>query len=137
MADYYDSELDSDGDGLNNYEEFTTLGTGPFETDSDGDGIDDGLENRIGTDPSVSDKETAQAILNHSDDFGYYNEQEIIDLNIGKLLIFPDGTNFTLNLQLETTDDLATTPFADKGEPIQWSIPSSTSNKFMRIRAEP
>jgi hypothetical protein len=137
VADYYDSELDSDGDGLNNYEEFTTLGTGPFETDSDGDGIDDGLENRIGTDPSVSDKETAQAILNHSDDFGYYSEQEIIDLNIGYLLIFPDGTNFTLNLQLETTDDLATTPFADKGEPIQWSIPSSTSNKFMRIRAEP
>ena len=137
VADYCDSELDSDGDGLDNYEEFATLGTGPFETDSDGDGISDGLETRIGTNPAVSDKETAQAILNHSDEFGYYNEQELTDLNIGKLLIFPDGTNFTLNLQLETTDDLVNTPFTANGAPILWSTPASTSNKFMRVRAVP
>src|SRR2546428_7313774 len=39
--DVADGNLDPDGDGLTNEEEFS-LGTNPFRADSDGDGISDG-----------------------------------------------------------------------------------------------
>lgn len=43
-------QIDSDGDGLSDYDEFVS-GTNPVQTDSDGDGIPDGWEERNGTDP--------------------------------------------------------------------------------------
>ncbi len=39
---------DSDGDGLNNYEEVTTYGTDPTKDDTDGDGLKDGWEVGVG-----------------------------------------------------------------------------------------
>ena len=42
---------DSDGDGLNNYEELLVFGTNPLESDSDNDGYNDGLELIEGTNP--------------------------------------------------------------------------------------
>lgn len=43
-------EIDVDGDGLMNYEEFE-LGTNPLHWDTDGDGIPDGWEVLMGSDP--------------------------------------------------------------------------------------
>lgn len=45
-------DLDSDGDGVSDREEREVRGTDPLERDSDGDGLSDGVEVRVGTDPT-------------------------------------------------------------------------------------
>lgn len=134
VADYYDASLDSDLDGLNNYDEFMIYGTDPDLTDSDSDGIADGLEVSIGSNPAISEKITKEAILNNAHAFGYYNEQGILDLNVGKLMIAPNGNFFDLNLQLETTEDIGSVPFAPYGDPVPWSIEVPGDKYFMRVR---
>jgi uncharacterized repeat protein (TIGR01451 family) len=52
-------DLDSDGDGLVNYDEETTYGTDAYNPDTDAGGVDDGTEVGRGTDP-----------LDGTDDFG-------------------------------------------------------------------
>ena len=44
--------LDSDGDGLSNYDEIYTHLTDPSNPDSDNDGFDDGTEINYGSDPN-------------------------------------------------------------------------------------
>ena len=48
-------EVDSDSDGLTNYEETEIYNTDPYDTDSDDDGLDDLEELTIGTDGYLSD----------------------------------------------------------------------------------
>lgn len=50
-----DSGQDDDGDGLRNFEE-AWFGTHPRLMDTDGDGYTDGLEVRVGTDPTAVEK---------------------------------------------------------------------------------
>jgi hypothetical protein len=53
-----DCSTDSDGDGLDDYEEVKVYRTDPSDTDSDGDGLDDGDEVTIhGTDPADRDSD--------------------------------------------------------------------------------
>jgi parallel beta-helix repeat protein len=59
---------DSDGDGLNDYEEIFTYGTDPANTDSDGDGYTDGEEVERSTDPL--DANSIPEINNLPFDFG-------------------------------------------------------------------
>ena len=49
-----DRDLDPDGDGLTNVEEYL-LGTNPSIADTDGDGLNDGLEVSLGTNPLIAD----------------------------------------------------------------------------------
>ena len=49
-----DGTLDTDVDGLNNYDEFLA-GTDPALSDSDGDGMPDGWEVEFGLDPTIDD----------------------------------------------------------------------------------
>jgi hypothetical protein len=42
---------DTDGDGLNDYDELNAYQTSPYIKDTDSDGVDDGAEVREGTDP--------------------------------------------------------------------------------------
>jgi len=49
------SGLDSDGDGLNDYDEVAVYGTNQNVADTDGDGLNDGDEVSAGTDPLKSD----------------------------------------------------------------------------------
>lgn len=46
-----DNAIDTDGDGLSDYDEVRIHGTGPTFTDTDGDGYDDGVEVNNGFDP--------------------------------------------------------------------------------------
>ncbi len=46
-----DSAIDSDNDGLTDYDEITIHGTGPFDSDSDNDSMPDGWEVDNGLDP--------------------------------------------------------------------------------------
>ncbi len=45
------SLLDSDGDGVSDFEEEDQYGTDPLDPDTDGDGFEDGTEITLGTDP--------------------------------------------------------------------------------------
>jgi len=134
--DYVDHDLDSDGDGLSNYREFAVLGTDPFNTDSDGDGLSDRDELAIGTDPAVSNKATADAIIGNARVFDLCSEPDIFDLNIGLPLIEAERGNFNLSLQLEGTDDLRHSPFRPIGEPVQWTLENPAGRQFLRVRAE-
>jgi hypothetical protein len=50
------SQLDTDGDGLNDLEEISVSKTNPNRADTDGDGLSDGQEvTRYGTDPRQAD----------------------------------------------------------------------------------
>lgn len=51
------TNLDSDGDGLNECDEIT-LGTDPYDFDTDGDGLPDTLEVLYGNNPLVDDNKT-------------------------------------------------------------------------------
>ena len=46
------SSLDTDGDGLSDFDEINMYGTSPTDSDSDGDRIDDGIEVGNGSDPA-------------------------------------------------------------------------------------
>jgi hypothetical protein len=50
-----DDGIDTDGDGLEDYDERTHWDTDPWEADTDGDGLDDGTEVELGTSPTVAD----------------------------------------------------------------------------------
>ena len=47
--------LDTDGDGLSDYEENYIYKTDPFEVDTDGDNLNDKKEVDLGTDPTKAD----------------------------------------------------------------------------------
>ncbi len=49
-------DVDSDGDGIMNWEELQKHRTDPFKADTDGDGIPDGVELREGTSPTTFNK---------------------------------------------------------------------------------
>ena len=53
LSDYIDSiNIDTDGDGLSDYDEQYIYGTSPFLEDTDSDGIPDKVEIERGTDPN-------------------------------------------------------------------------------------
>lgn len=134
IPDFFDPELDSDGDGINNREEFVSLRSNPYNVDSDGDGIPDRVEQLIGTNPAVSDRKVADAILKNAGLFGYYSVEQLIEADLGSLLISKEDGAFKLSLQLETTPNLGTVPFAPTGDPVEWTVPAQGDKAFMRVR---
>lgn len=131
--DFFDDTLDSDGDSINNRDEFNNLRSNPYASDSDGDGITDAIEVRIGTRPGVSDRAVADAILDNSELLGYFTRDQLFDADLGQLLIEPDEGQFKLLLQLETTPELGVTPFLPTGPPVEWNVPSTGDKAFMRV----
>lgn len=64
--------MDSDGDGISDWEEMNETGTDPLSADSDGDGVTDSAEiNEHGTDPNAADSDGDG--LNDSEEINSYN----------------------------------------------------------------
>ena len=51
-------ELDTDGDGINDYDEMYYYNTNPYLSDTDGDGIPDGKEVALGMNPLERNQKT-------------------------------------------------------------------------------
>ncbi|RYD67902.1 MAG: hypothetical protein EOP83_01850 [Verrucomicrobiaceae bacterium] len=136
IPDYFDPELDGDGDGINNREEFVTLRANPFASDSDSDGISDSIEKLIGTRPAVSDRPVVDSILQNAGLFGLFTPAQLVDVNLGQFLIEPEGNVFKLRLQLEITELLGSIPFAPAGPALEWTLPANGDKAFMRVRGE-
>jgi outer membrane protein OmpA-like peptidoglycan-associated protein len=74
-----DSTVDTDGDGLSDYEEMCTLGTDPSAADSDGDGLDDFEETDGGSPVDTDGDGTIDANDTDSDDDGIDDATEATD----------------------------------------------------------
>lgn len=127
--------VDADGDGLRDEDERNLYGTDPFNADTDGDGLDDGLEVRLGLDPSRHDGELLAYIETHSDRFGLYPSNAVLDVAVGQLLFGVTNGTATLGLHLQQTDDLVT--WTNAGEVVEWTIPADAPVQFLRVRANP
>jgi hypothetical protein len=60
-------DLDSDGDGLVNYDEETIYGTDAYNPDTDAGGVDDGTEVGRGTDPLLGSDDFGSGTLNSAE----------------------------------------------------------------------
>ncbi len=131
------SDLDSDGDGLSDYEE-GILGTNPYAVDTDGDGIWDGEEVKAGMNPLVwgvsimvgtsgdlpGATSTAQQFVVVGD------EEEDVPHHEHKQFTVPaseTGSLFLLAIHSEEfpnyTRNLAENPYDDT---VEWSVTPST-----------
>ena len=72
--------LDTDNDGLSDWDEINTYGTDPNNPDTDGDGLTDGVEvNILATDPTLTDSDnngTPDGDEDHDGD-GFTNLEEV------------------------------------------------------------
>lgn len=59
---------DTDGDGLNDFEELNIYNTSPYLDDSDSDGVSDGMEVEKGTDPNCPEGQNCGAITTPTTD---------------------------------------------------------------------
>lgn len=85
----YDGYLDSDNDGLLNYEE-ELYGTDKNNPDSDDDGINDFIEIRIGYDPNDQDSDKNE-IFDGEEDFDKDGLSNSIEVGFGTCLFLPDS----------------------------------------------
>ena len=72
--------IDTDGDGLLDYEEIVTYGTDPNDADSDDDGFIDGTEVNYGANPLSSDKAILDMITAEPSIYGFVTQKDYDDL---------------------------------------------------------
>jgi hypothetical protein len=129
---------------------FTLTPAVVVDQDSNGDGILDSEVTALGLDPAVNYSAllnivitnpgrfgitTAQTVINDPAAFGLYTPASIMDLNLGGLVLEKTGSSGILRLQVQASNDLAVTPFADLGDPVEFTVPMSGNKHFFRVRA--
>ena len=127
-----DPDGDEDGDGLNNAVETDTgefvsatdTGTNPLVADTNSDGLRDGEAVGAGLNP-LTNYAGAIALLKQLSAvtpgrFDLYTANAMLDLNLGALTIQKNGQTVTVELQLQSTTDLATQPFTNLGAPVEF-----------------
>jgi len=102
-----ESALDSDSDGISDYDEIHLYGTDPFSADTDGDGIPDGAEIMMGLDPLVPD---AESIIQ------YESPKSLIGL-VRPDVLFVDGVLPVLQAELDASTALVSTEIKGRGLP--------------------
>ncbi|HKL21218.1 MAG TPA: hypothetical protein VJ904_05390, partial [Tichowtungia sp.] len=123
---------DADGDGLLNSNE-TAIGSNPWKTDTDGDGFDDKAEVDNSGNPLISDAWRLDYIQSHDETFGLYSSNVVLDVAVGEMLMDVSGAEATLNLQLQTSDDLQS--WTNAGPAKVWSWTVDGEKKFFRVRS--
>ena len=68
--------------------------------------------------------------------YGLYDNNSIMDLHMGGLMIQKNGNNAVVSFQPQTTTDL-TLPFTNNGTPITHELPMPGNKGFIRINARP
>jgi len=76
------------------------------------------------------------AVTSNPGAFNLYTASEMLDMNLGGLVIQEEEGNVTVRIQLQSTEDLEQ-PFQDVGAPIDVPVPMENSNSFLRINASP
>ncbi|MDF7826499.1 InlB B-repeat-containing protein [Pontiellaceae bacterium B12227] len=97
------AHTDSDGDGINDYEELYVHGTDPDNSDSDGDAVDDGQELSLGLNPNKAD----------TDDDGLADGEEVNTYGTNPLDSDSDddGLSDGDEVRIHNTDPLESTEF--------------------------
>ena len=142
-----DSNGDEDGDGLNNAVETNTgafvsatdTGTNPLVADTNSDGFRDGEAVGAGLNPLTNYAGAISLVKQLSavtpGRFDLYTSDAIMDLNLGALTIQKNGQTVTLELQLQSTTDLATQPFTNLGAPVEFQMEMPSNKGFLRVHA--
>lgn len=129
---------DEDGDGLTNAEELA-LKTNPFHADTNSDGFTDSEAMSAGLNP-ITDFSSLLALMKQLSTtspgrFDLYTSDAIMDMNLGTLMIQKVGSIAKVDLQLQTTTNLATQPFTNLGEPIEVQVEMPGDKGFIRVHA--
>jgi len=113
--EYARTDVDSDGDGLSDWDEVNVHGTDITLADTDGDGIDDPDEIAGGLNPLQD------------------SSSSIGELSMGYLVLAASNGNMNLDLQLQQTDDLSSGTWSNVGASVEWSEPALDGRQFFRV----
>jgi alpha-tubulin suppressor-like RCC1 family protein len=142
-----DPNGDEDADGLNNAVETNTgafvspdeTGTNPFIADTNGDGFSDGEAVGAGLNPLTNYAAAISLVKQLSaltpGRFDLYTTDAMMDLNLGALTIQKNGQTLTVELQLQSTTNLATQPFTNLGAPVEFQMEMPGNKGFLRVHA--
>jgi hypothetical protein len=120
--------LDSDGDGLNDWDEVHVHHTDPNNADTDGDGLSDADElNVYGTDPTITDtdgdgSDDKLEVDSHTDPTQAFSHPYIGDYKVGTCKEYPDKADAHPNgFHIMQTDEsgAVTVPLYQVGDTIQ------------------
>jgi hypothetical protein len=142
-----DPDGDEDGYGLNNAVETDTgefvsatdTGTNPLVADTNSDGLRDGEAVGAGLNPltnyagAISLVKQLSAVTPRR--FDLYTTDAMLDLNLGALTIQKNGQTVMVELQLQSTTDLATQPFTNLGAPVEFQMEMPSNKGFLRVHA--
>jgi hypothetical protein len=123
--EFCSENVDTDSDGLSDYDEVWEYRTDPDDDDSDNDGETDGDEVAAGTLPTVNEAAT-----------GLYTASSIQDLRMGGMMGQVQGGVFQVDLQMQQSDDLTPGSWVDAGSAVQWEMTPAAGKQFFRIQAQ-
>jgi alpha-tubulin suppressor-like RCC1 family protein len=142
-----DPNGDEDSDGLKNSVETDTgvfvsatdTGTDPLVADTNSDGFRDGEAVGAGLNP-LTNYAGAIALVKQLSAvtpgrFDLYTTDAMMDLNLGALTIQKNGQTVTVELQLQSTTNLATQPFTNLGAPVEFQMEMPSNKGFLRVHA--
>ena len=137
------TELDADGDGLNDLAEFKMSALG-FDWQLNQLTLVSALYSNANlahlfTQSQFDANRTAgrQDVLSDPASHNLYTSDSILDLRMGGLMLQKQGSNAIVTFQPQTTTDLATQPFTNNGTPVTNTIPMPGNKGFIRINAKP
>jgi hypothetical protein len=135
-----DANADTDSDGLNDAAEFSMSALG-FDWQSNQEALVTTLYNnanlaQLFTLSQFNGNRAAgrQDVISDPATYDLFTASSIMDLNLGGLMLQKQGDSVTLNLEIQKTDDLGTTPFTPF-ENISLPVTMPGNKGFLRVRA--